>query len=50
MYITSLVQKFDILPPAEKELLSCDPNLYHSGAVLQLDNFSCRFVQLETSL
>ena len=44
VYLVALVQRFDILPPTEVDLISCDPRLYHSGAVLQMDRFSCRFV------
>ena len=44
VYIVSLVQRFDILPPTEIEPLSCDPRLYCSGAVLQMDKFTCRLV------
>ena len=47
VFLTALVQHFDILPPSEKELLSCDPRLYHSGAVLQMDRFSCRMSPVE---
>ena len=44
VYIVALVQRFDILQPTDADLISCDPRLYHSGAVLQMDRFSCRFV------
>ena len=50
VFLTALVQHFDILPPSEKELLSCDPRLYHSGAVLQMDRFSCILSPVEWKL
>ena len=51
LYIVSLVRRLDILPPTETELLSCDPRLYRSGAVLQIDKSTCPFeIQIHMSL
>ncbi|KAK7446409.1 hypothetical protein BaRGS_00040270 [Batillaria attramentaria] len=35
LYVTTLLQKFDVLPPVEHELPSPDPDLYTNGAVME---------------
>lgn len=45
VFAVALFQRFDILPPENGDLLSNDPRLYSSGAVLQMDNFKCRVIQ-----
>ncbi|KAK7446408.1 hypothetical protein BaRGS_00040269 [Batillaria attramentaria] len=43
LYVTTLLQNFDILPPVKRELPPPDPELYINGAVLQPRPYSLIF-------
>ncbi|KAK7497845.1 hypothetical protein BaRGS_00010979 [Batillaria attramentaria] len=43
LYVTTLLQKFDILPPAEHELLPLERGSWNSGAMLNLKPYHCVF-------
>lgn len=42
LFLTSVVQKFKLLPPQELDLISCDPRTYEMGFLLHPTNVNCR--------
>lgn len=42
LFLTSVVQKFKILPPQTEDLISCDPRTYEIGLILHPSKVNCR--------
>lgn len=44
LFLTSVVQKFQILPPNNEDLVSCDPRTYEIGLILHPSKVNCRVI------
>ena len=44
LYLTRILQEFDITPPSSSRIPNADPRWYPPGAVLRVEEFLCKLV------